>query len=157
MIVIADESAVYLLAFADRYQKNIAQLQRSLQCTLEDGHTQPMAMLERELHDYYAGKLNTFQTPLKPCGTSFQQSVWHALQTIPYGQTRSYAQIARALGKPTAFRAVAQANGANPLCIIIPCHRVINADGKLGGYAGGIERKQALLAQEGDGDKTPNV
>ena len=81
-------------------------------------------------------------------GTPFQQSVWRALQQIPYGQTISYAQLAQNIGKPTAYRAVANANGKNPLSIIIPCHRVVASDGSLGGYTGGLDKKRILLSIE---------
>ena len=92
--------------------------------------------------------MTIFDLPLDIYGTPFQQSVWTLLQDIPYGETRSYAQIAAALGRPKAVRAVGQANGANPLPIIIPCHRVIQTDGSLGGYGGGLAIKRALLALE---------
>ena len=97
---------------------------------------------------YFAGQLKAFTTPLAPTGTPFQKRVWEELQKIPHGETRSYAAIAAAIGRPTAFRAVAQANGANRIAIVIPCHRVINTSGALGGYSSGVERKQWLLQQE---------
>ncbi len=102
----------------------------------------------RQLDAYFAGRLRAFDVPLDLKGTTFQLSVWRALAAIPYGQTRSYAEIARAIGQPRAVRAVGQAIGANPVSIIVPCHRVIGSSGKLTGYAGGIRRKQALLNLE---------
>ena len=102
----------------------------------------------RQLNEYFSGKRNTFTINLAPQGTPFQQRVWQALQTIPYGQTLSYAQIAKAIGKPTAARAVGAANGQNPVSIIVPCHRVIGSNGKLVGYGGGLSIKEALLAHE---------
>lgn len=104
---------------------------------------------ERQLGAYFAGKLTAFTVPLDFNGTDFQKSVWTALLDIPFGETRSYAQIARQLGRPTAFRAVGAANGKNPISIIAPCHRVIGADGSLTGFAGGMENKRLLLNLEG--------
>lgn len=101
-----------------------------------------------QLAAYFAGELTEFDLALDPSGTPFQLTVWAALRTIPYGQTRSYADIARQIGSPTASRAVGLANGRNPISIIVPCHRVIGANGSLTGYGGGIERKRALLDLE---------
>lgn len=101
-----------------------------------------------QLNAYFAGRLHRFSLPLAPSGTPFQQQVWHALQHIPWGERRSYGDIAGAIGNPRAVRAVGAANGRNPIAIIIPCHRVIGADGRLTGYAGGLERKRWLLALE---------
>ena len=97
---------------------------------------------------YFAGRLQRFTLPLAPRGTAFQQAVWQALCDIPYGETRSYSDIARAIGNPRAVRAVGAANGRNPLSIIVPCHRVIGRSGELTGYAGGIPIKRWLLALE---------
>ncbi|MGB5444209.1 MAG: methylated-DNA--[protein]-cysteine S-methyltransferase [Psychromonas sp.] len=102
----------------------------------------------QQLVEYFSGKRESFSLPIAATGTSFQQQVWHALATIPYGQTWSYQQLANAIGNPKAVRAVGLANGKNPISIIVPCHRVIGKNGKLTGYAGGIERKQALLKHE---------
>ena len=102
----------------------------------------------RQLDAYFAGELREFDLPLRPHGTAFQTDVWKALREIPYGETRSYADIARRIGRPTAVRAVGAANGRNPLAIVVPCHRVIGADGSLTGYAGGLELKRALLELE---------
>lgn len=104
--------------------------------------------LEAELEEYFAGKRQRFSLPMKPVGTSFQMKVWKGLQKIPYGQTWSYEQLAIEIGQPTASRAVGLANGANPLSILIPCHRVVNKNGQLGGYGGGLWRKQILLDVE---------
>jgi methylated-DNA-[protein]-cysteine S-methyltransferase len=103
----------------------------------------------RQLLEYFAGARTTFDLLLAPSGTPFQQSVWAALRTIPYGTTASYAEVAELVGRPRAFRAVGQANGANPIPIIVPCHRVIAAGGGLGGYSGGLGVKMQLLAVEG--------
>jgi methylated-DNA-[protein]-cysteine S-methyltransferase len=102
----------------------------------------------RRLDAYFAGERVTFDLPLAPSGTPFQQSVWSALCGIPYGETVSYAEIARRVGRPSAVRAVGAANGRNPIAIVIPCHRVIGANGTLTGYGGGLDRKRALLLLE---------
>ena len=102
-----------------------------------------------ELQAYFAGTRHRFTVPLDPRGTEFQRAVWLHLCTIPSGCTASYADIARAVGKPRGSQAVGRANGSNPLAIVVPCHRVVGSSGKLTGYAGGIERKQWLLRHEG--------
>jgi len=105
-------------------------------------------LLQRELTAYFEGRLREFTVPLDPQGTLFQRKVWDRLRSIPCGQTRSYSDIAGELGNPLGVRAVGTANGRNPISILIPCHRVIAADGSLGGYGGGLWRKQALLDLE---------
>lgn len=107
-----------------------------------------------ELAAYFAGTATTFTVPLHPQGTAFQQNVWRQLSTIPFGETRSYGDIANALANPKAVRAVGAANGRNPIAIIVPCHRVIGGNGTLTGYAGGLERKAWLLRHEGIAFKT---
>lgn len=102
-----------------------------------------------QLEQWFAGKREAFDLPLAAAGTGFQQSVWSALQAIPFGQTRSYGQLAIDLGRPQASRAVGAANGRNPIPIVVPCHRVIGQDGSLTGYAGGLAAKRWLLAHEG--------
>ena len=104
---------------------------------------------KRQLNAYFAGELREFSLPLAPKGTPFQLAVWQALQNIPYGQTRSYAEIAREIGCPNGCRAVGMANHRNPLPIVIPCHRVVGKDGTLTGYAGGLQWKEGLLHLEG--------
>jgi methylated-DNA-[protein]-cysteine S-methyltransferase len=101
-----------------------------------------------QLGEYFAGDRTTFDLPLAPIGTPFQQAVWHVLREIPYGQTWSYADVALRIGKPTAVRAVGAANGRNPIPIVVPCHRVVGANGTLTGYGGGLENKQTLLGLE---------
>lgn len=101
-----------------------------------------------QLTAYFKGALRHFEVPVAPQGTAFQQQVWSALQQIPYGETLSYGELARRLGNPKAVRAVGLANGANPISVIIPCHRVIGSNGSLVGYGGGLATKQALLALE---------
>ncbi len=103
---------------------------------------------ERELAAYFTGRLKKFTVPLDPAGTPFQKSVWKELRRIPYGRTSSYKEIARRVKNPGAVRAVGSANGRNPLCVIVPCHRVIAADGSIGGYSGGLRIKSKLLALE---------
>ena len=105
--------------------------------------------VRRELDEYFAGTRRTFEVPLDLRGTDFQLSCWRALQAIPYGETRSYAEVAENVGRPRAVRAVGAANGANPIPLIVPCHRVINTSGKLGGFGGGLDVKKRLLAFEG--------
>jgi len=102
----------------------------------------------RQLDSYFAGQLRTFDLPLAPVGTPFQRRVWSALRDIPFGETRSYGQLAKTIGQPSAMRAVGAANGRNPIAIIVPCHRVIGADGSLTGFGGGVERKKFLLSLE---------
>ena len=102
-----------------------------------------------QLEEYFAGTRTSFELPLAPHGTAFQKEVWHALADIAYGQTISYAQLAQRVGKPSAMRAVGAANGRNPLPIVLPCHRVIGADGSLTGFGGGLPTKQFLLELEG--------
>lgn len=104
--------------------------------------------LEEELNDYFAGNRRTFTLPLNPHGTPFQKKVWETLRTIPYGETLSYAAEAERFGNPKAVRAVASANARNPIAILIPCHRVIASGGGIGGYSGGIWRKEFLLKLE---------
>ena len=106
---------------------------------------------ERQLGEYFAGRRKTFTVALDMHGTAFQRQVWEALRTIPFGETRSYGQIAKQIGRPAAFRAVGAANGRNPVSIIAPCHRVIGAAGALTGFAGGLRVKAQLLALEGAG------
>ncbi|MEG2794765.1 methylated-DNA--[protein]-cysteine S-methyltransferase [Pseudomonas sp. A1230] len=103
----------------------------------------------RQLEEYFAGTRNCFELELDFVGTDFQKQVWAALLTIPFGETRTYSQIAQQIGKPTAVRAVGAANGRNPISIVAPCHRVIGASGKLTGFAGGLEAKERLLRLEG--------
>jgi methylated-DNA-[protein]-cysteine S-methyltransferase len=109
---------------------------------------EPFRAVERQLREYFQGRRTAFDLTLHPKGTPFQRAVWMALMKIPYGETRTYGDIARAIGRPTAVRAVGLANGRNPLPIVVPCHRVIGASGKLVGYGGGLPVKQALLDRE---------
>lgn len=107
-----------------------------------------LAEAARQLHEYFDGTRRDFDLPLAPEGTEFQQKVWRALREIPFGETRSYGELARMIRQPTASRAVGLANGRNPIALVVPCHRVIGADGSLTGYAGGLSFKKALLEIE---------
>jgi len=111
--------------------------------------TSVLARTKQQLDEYFAGKRRDFELPLAPAGSSFQVSVWDALCTIPYGETRSYGEIAAQLDKPKAARAVGGANNRNPIAIVIPCHRVIGANGAMVGYRGGLDIKEHLLKLEG--------
>jgi methylated-DNA-[protein]-cysteine S-methyltransferase len=115
----------------------------------EDASAAPLPDAVRQLREYFAGTRREFDLPLRLQGTEFQQRVWHSLTEIPYGETLSYGQLAKRIGNPNASRAVGLANGSNPISIMVPCHRVIGADGSLTGYGGGLERKRWLLAHEG--------
>ncbi|WP_374034583.1 methylated-DNA--[protein]-cysteine S-methyltransferase [Bdellovibrio bacteriovorus] len=114
----------------------------------KDGAVKILKQTETELTEYFKGQRQDFDVPLDVVGTEFQESVWRQLKKIPYGKTVSYTDIARRIKKEKAVRAVGTANGKNPICIIVPCHRVIAAGGGLGGYSGGLERKEALLRLE---------
>ena len=114
----------------------------------EDTRHPVLLETERQLDEYFAGRRRAFALSLDPAGTAFQRKVWNALLTIPFGQTRTYGQIAAQIGRPNAFRAVGAANGRNPLSIVAPCHRVIGSTGKLTGFAGGLDVKAKLLALE---------
>lgn len=115
----------------------------------EDRHHPVLLEAERQLNEYFAGTRRAFSVKLDFVGTEFQKQVWNALLTIPYGETRSYGEIAVQIGNPKAVRAVGAANGKNPISIIAPCHRVIGSDGKLTGFAGGLAAKSCLLKIEG--------
>jgi methylated-DNA-[protein]-cysteine S-methyltransferase len=115
----------------------------------EDSEHPVLLAAERQLGEYFAGQRRRFELPFDVIGTPFQRAVWNALLSIPFGETRSYGEIAAALGRPGAARAVGAANGRNPLSIVAPCHRVIGSTGRLTGFAGGVAVKAALLALEG--------
>jgi len=150
MIAVADAKSLYLLEFLERKALK-SELKRLIQDAKGDlglGRLAPIDQAEKELSAFFAGTNARFETPLAPGGSDFAQSVWHALRQIPVGETRSYSDIARSIGRPSATRAVAQANGANRIAILIPCHRVLGADGTLTGYGGGLWRKDRLIALE---------
>jgi AraC family transcriptional regulator of adaptative response/methylated-DNA-[protein]-cysteine methyltransferase len=150
MIAIADNEALHLLEFTDR--KALAQGLRKLSGAMGGriglGRTAITYQVEAQLGDYFNGRDARFTVPVRLFGTEFQKRVWQELQQIPAGQTRSYAQLARAIGQPTAVRAVARANATNRIALVVPCHRVIGADGSMTGYAGGLWRKERLIQTE---------
>lgn len=122
--------------------------EKVLPSDIKEKETDLLKQAAQQLQDYLSGKRKEFELPLAPMGTGFQQKVWKALEEIPFGETRSYGDIAKSIGQPTAARAVGMANNKNPILIFIPCHRVIGAGGSLVGYAGGLEVKKHLLAIE---------
>ena len=150
MLALADEHGLALLEFVDRrgLERELQSLQRKLKRSILPGENRHLAQIERELEAYFAGRDLKFKTPSVLSGSPFQRAVWNALTAIPPGTTRSYAEVAAAISEPKAVRAVGRANGDNKLCLIVPCHRVIGADGTLTGYGGGLWRKQWLLDHE---------
>jgi AraC family transcriptional regulator of adaptative response/methylated-DNA-[protein]-cysteine methyltransferase len=144
------EERVCLLEFADRRMlaTQIRRLRARLDACYAPGDHPLLARLARELDEYFAARRAEFSVPLELAGTEFQRRVWSELLRIPCGETRSYAELARAIGQPSAVRAVARANGDNRLAILVPCHRVVGSDGRLTGYGGGLWRKQRLLDHE---------
>ncbi|EUJ52189.1 bifunctional transcriptional activator/DNA repair enzyme AdaA [Paenilisteria rocourtiae] len=150
MIAIANDSALVLLEFVDRrgLETEIESLRTKWHAAVIPGESPIFEQLARELDAYFEGSLSVFETPITYIGSRFQQTVWRELQKIPIGSTTSYAQLAIKIGHPKAFRAVARANGANQISILVPCHRVIGSDGSLTGYGGGIPRKEWLLTHE---------
>jgi len=151
MIAVAGDEGLYLLAFADgrRAAAEIRRLRRRLARPIVAGPHRHIERVERELRRYFAGRLRTFRVPVALAGTPFQLAVWRRLGRIPFGRVQTYAGLARALGRPRAQRAVGLANGANPLAIVVPCHRLVGSDGALTGYGGGLWRKRRLLELEG--------
>ena len=157
LTAIASENALHLLQFADNHK--LSAKRKRLQArrtttidkqTADSNSNKILSLLNDELDAYFKGALSRFTTPLHPVGTHFQEQAWEALRNIGYGKTASYGEQSASIGKPTAYRAVANANSANPISLLIPCHRIINGNGKLGGYAGGVERKSWLLAHEAE-------
>jgi len=150
MLAGASNQGVCLLEFMDRkmLETQLRRIGRYFQAQLKTGASRYFHLLDIQLQEYFSGTRQTFSIPLDTPGTEFQTSAWAALQTIPYGETRSYEDQALAIGRPTAIRAVARANGDNRISIVIPCHRVIGKDGSLTGYGGKIWRKQRLLQLE---------
>ena len=150
MLAVFGGKGLCLLEFVGQKQleQEITAVQKALHGQFIFQENEQTQLLRQELDLYFQGRLKVFTTPLETIGTAFQQQVWDALLTIPYGETRSYKEQAQQLGNPKAIRAVAAANGQNKVSILIPCHRVIGSDGKLTGYAGGLNRKQSLLALE---------
>jgi methylated-DNA-[protein]-cysteine S-methyltransferase len=142
--ITGDESGVSVISCTD-----VPPYESSLSTRPDDEPAEPVRQAVEQLADYFAGTRQTFDFPLSPVGTAFQQTVWRALLTVPFGTTLSYLTLSRQLGDEKAIRAVAAANGRNPLWIVVPCHRIIGTNGALTGYAGGLWRKQWLLEHEG--------
>ncbi len=151
MIAISGEENLLLLEFSD--SKKLAKKLDSLGSNFIDKISHPIKSIREELNLYFKGEMKIFNTPMKIIGTDFRKKTWKELLKIPYGKTISYANQANSMKMPKAFRAVANANGANCFPIIIPCHRVIASDGKLGGYSGGLERKKWLINFESRASK----
>jgi AraC family transcriptional regulator of adaptative response/methylated-DNA-[protein]-cysteine methyltransferase len=151
LVAAAVPDGLCLLEFSvpDRLHTQMQGIRRWFGCEAAEGDSPHLALVREELRAYFAGALTQFTVPVVTPGTPFQQRVWSELQRIPYGQTRSYEEIAHAVGRGSAPRAVGQANGMNRIAIVIPCHRVVNKDGKLGGYGGELWRKDVLLRLEG--------
>ena len=143
LLLAADDNGLHLIEFHSP-RHPMARLEKWV-----EGKHSILDMTRMQLDEYFSGTRKEFHLPLAPQGTPFQTEVWHMLATIPYGETISYAQLAQRVGKPTAMRAVGAANGRNPLPIVLPCHRVIGADGSLTGFGGGLPTKQFLLELEG--------
>lgn len=151
MVAITNADSLYLLEFSHRpnLAQEIEQLKKNVNALIIlDQTLSIMNALQNELNSYFAGTLKEFTIPFSLIGSPFQKRVWQELQQIPFGETRSYAQLAAAISNPKSFRAAAQANKRNQLAIIIPCHRIIYTNGNLGGYAGGVSCKQLLLEHE---------
>jgi AraC family transcriptional regulator, regulatory protein of adaptative response / methylated-DNA-[protein]-cysteine methyltransferase len=156
LIVGTTEKAICLLEFSDRrmLESQLRTLRRRFRAVLAPGSNRLVAALQRQLDEYFGGARTQFDLPLHYPGTPFQRQVWSALLQIPYGSTCSYQDIARQVGHPRAVRAVGTANGMNRIAILIPCHRVVNSNGELGGYGGGLWRKRLLLDLE-SGQRSP--
>ena len=150
MVAVADQERVWLLEFADRKElpRELASVEEDAEGVIGFGDSPALENLRTELNAYYKGDRSHFETTIAPYGTAFMRQVHQGLRGIPIGETRSYGQLAKELGRPTAMRAVARANAANRLAVIVPCHRVIAADGGIAGYAGGVWRKRWLLDHE---------
>lgn len=150
MLAISDQKQLYLLEFVDncKLDYKLERLKAKTHSSITLGVTKTISSIKNELKSYFDGNLQEFKTPIAFIGTNFQNLTWKALVNVPYGNTKSYADLASSIDKPLAYRAVANANGTNQIAIVIPCHRIINSDGNLGGYAGGIERKKWLINHE---------
>jgi len=150
MVAVCDKYALHLLEFIDRkaLPKSLKALQVYAKGSLGFGRFDITDKLETELQAFFSGNSDTFDINLAYHGSAFTQEIWNMLRTIPAGQTRSYSDLAQAIGRPSSVRAVARANGANQIALIVPCHRVIGADGSLTGYGGGLWRKQRLIELE---------
>lgn len=142
--LVASEAGLAAILWEDDNPRRVR-----LEAASEDEHHPVLVETERQLNEYFAGKRKVFSVKLDFAGTPFQKKVWQVMLSIPFGETRTYGELARQIGDPKAVRAVGAANGRNPIAIIGPCHRVLGASGKLTGYAGGLEAKALLLRLEG--------
>ncbi|HEV2845377.1 MAG TPA: methylated-DNA--[protein]-cysteine S-methyltransferase [Thermoanaerobaculia bacterium] len=150
LLVVDETSAVVRIEFGngrESQRKTVQRMQAAGIEVVEDASR--TAGLRRQLEEYFAGERQEFDLELAPEGTPFERSVWEELKKIPFGETRSYGEVAQAIGRPGSARAVGRANGANPIPIVVPCHRVIGANGSLTGFGGGLEAKERLLELEG--------
>lgn len=147
LLAAGDQDHLHLLSFLQKstMMRKAALVQKKLNARLEMGISSTVHSIAAELKEYFDGKRRMFETPLQLLGTVFQIAVWEEVRKVPFGHTITYDELANRIGKPAAFRAVAQANAQNPVAIAVPCHRVINSDGGLGGYDAGLERKRWLL------------
>jgi O-6-methylguanine DNA methyltransferase len=150
MIAISDDEVLYFLGFTDTHNigSAIEKLKISLNADIITSQTPIILLVQEQIKTYFDGKLTKFTIPIKLIGTPFQKSVWQELLNINYGTTSSYAAQSAMINHPLAYRAVANANGRNPISIIVPCHRIINSNGKLGGYNSGLGKKIWLLEHE---------
>lgn len=130
------------------HSAKVKRIAHHLNANVEQGSSPTLAQALTQLHEYFAGLRTDFDIPMVMCGTDFQKDVWQQLMVLPYGGTDSYAHLAETIGRPTAIRAIANAIGANPISIFVPCHRIIGSNGSLTGYAGGLHAKQHLLNLE---------
>jgi len=150
LVTAASSEGICLLEFTDRRRLDhqFSRLRKSFNCAIIPGENKHIVQLRKELGEYFEGKRDSFSVMLVYPGSPFELKVWNALRKIPYGSTASYEEIAKKIGVPKSSRAVGRANGFNRIAIVIPCHRVINKSGELGGYGGGVWRKKMLLALE---------
>ncbi|WP_016917512.1 methylated-DNA--[protein]-cysteine S-methyltransferase [Rickettsia honei] len=150
MLAISDTERLYLLDFVESkgLEYKIKRLKINTKSAITEDRTRPIISIEEELKSYFSGTLQKFNTPICLLGSEFQKLVWQELMNVPYGETRSYFTQAKLIGMERSYRAVANANGANKFVIIIPCHRIINNNGKLGGYGSGLDRKKWLIEHE---------
>lgn len=152
MLAISDDCSLYLLEFTERKNLNSQIASFEQEGFLAAGETSVLTSIKKELTLYFSYELKEFVTPIYEKGSPFQKTVWQFLKRIPFGQTVSYGNVAFSLNRPQAYRAVAKAISTNHFAILIPCHRVIHADGRLGGYAGGVRKKADLLKHESQMD-----
>lgn len=151
MLALATEKELFFLEFTESrcFERRLLRFKKKMNLSIEEGGNSITQSIETELNLYFEGELKVFKTPTMQLGTTFQKQVWHRLTQTQWGETLSYSDLAVAVGNPLACRAVANANGANNLAIVVPCHRIIQANGQLGGYGGGVDRKRRLLDLEG--------